>query len=165
MPKLLFSIRTTIKDDLKAFQGALGSKADSMIVKAISYQPTEPTVDQQIVALKFSGADVFLNAGTAKFAAMAIRKAAELQWKPLQFVGSSNTSLKNVLEPAGLDHAKGIVTLAVYKDPSDPQLADNEDALGFLQFMKQNLPNEDAKDLATVGGYVTGQLTAYILEQ
>jgi ABC-type branched-subunit amino acid transport system substrate-binding protein len=153
------------KDYLKALQGALGSKADSMIVKAISYQPTEPTVDQQIVALKFSGADVFLNAGTAKFAAMAIRKAAELQWKPLQFVGSSNTSLKNVLEPAGLDHAKGIVTLAVYKDPSDPQLADNKDALGFFQFMKQNLPNEDAKDLATVGGYVTGQLTAYILEQ
>jgi ABC-type branched-subunit amino acid transport system substrate-binding protein len=152
------------KDYLKAFQSSLGSKADSMIVKAISYQPTEPTVDQQIVNLKISGADVFLNAGTAKFAAMAIRKASELQWKPLQFISSSNTSLKNVLEPAGLDHAAGIVTLAVYKDPSDSQTADDKDVLKFFQFMKQYVPNDEARDLATVNGYITGQLTAYILE-
>jgi ABC-type branched-subunit amino acid transport system substrate-binding protein len=153
------------KDYLKAFQVGLGSSADSMIVKAVSYQASEPTVDQQIVALKFSGADVFLNAGTAKFAAMAIRKAAELRWKPLQFIGSSNISLKNVLEPAGFNNAIGIVTFAVYKDPSDPQLAENKDVLEFFQFMKQNLPNEDARDFSTVGGYVTGQLTARILEK
>jgi ABC-type branched-subunit amino acid transport system substrate-binding protein len=153
------------KDYLKAFQGGLGPRADSMIVKAANYQPAEPTVDQQIVALKFSGADVFLNAGTAKFAAMAIRKAAELQWKPLQFIGSSNISLKNVLEPAGFHNATGIVTFAVYKDPSDPQMAENKDVLEFFQFMKQNLPNEDARDFSTVGGYVTAQLTAHILEK
>ncbi len=152
------------KDYLKAFQGALGSKADSMIVKALSYLPTEPTVDQQMVALKFSGADVFMNAGTGKFGAISIRKASELQWKPLQFVGSSNTSVKNVLEPVGLDNATGIVSLAFYKDPSDPQTVSDKDVQAFFQFMKDKLPNEDAKDFATVGGYVTGQLTAYILE-
>jgi ABC-type branched-subunit amino acid transport system substrate-binding protein len=152
------------KDYLRALQGALGSKADSMIVKAVSYLPTEPTVDQQMVALKFSGADVFVNAATGKFGAMSIRKASELQWKPLQFVGSSNTSVKNVLEPVGLDNATGIVSLAFYKDPSDPQTLNDEDVKTFFQFMKQNLPNEDARDFATVGGYVTGQLTSYILE-
>jgi ABC-type branched-subunit amino acid transport system substrate-binding protein len=152
------------KDYLRALQGALGSKADSMIVKAVSYLPTEPTVDQQMVALKFSGADVFVNAATGKFGAMSIRKASELQWKPLQFVGSSNTSVKNVLEPVGLDNATGIVSLAFYKDPSDPQTLNDKDVQTFFQFMKQNLPNEDAKDFATVGGYVTGQLTSYILE-
>lgn len=152
------------KDYLRALQGALGSKADSMIVKAVSYLPTEPTVDQQMVALKFSGADVFVNAATGKFGAMSIRKASELQWKPLQFVGSSNTSVKNVLEPVGLDNATGIVSLAFYKDPSDPQTLNDKDVQTFFQFMKQNLPNEDARDFATVGGYVTGQLTSYILE-
>ena len=152
------------KDYLRALQGALGSKADSMIVKAVSYLPTEPTVDQQMVALKFSGADVFVNAATGKFGAMSIRKASELQWKPLQFVGSSNTSVKNVLEPVGLDNATGIVSLAFYKDPSDPQMLNDKDVQAFFQFMKQNLPNEDARDFATVGGYVTGQLTSYILE-
>jgi ABC-type branched-subunit amino acid transport system substrate-binding protein len=152
------------KDYLRALQGALGSKADSMIVKAVSYLPTEPTVDQQMVALKFSGADVFVNAATGKFGAMSIRKASELQWKPLQFVGSSNTSVKNVLEPVGLDNATGIVSLAFYKDPSDPQTLNDRDVQTFFQFMKQNLPNEDARDFATVGGYVTGQLTSYILE-
>lgn len=153
------------KDYLKAFQGALGSKADSMIVKALSYLPTEPTVDQQMVALKFSGADVFMNAASGKFGPMSIRKASELQWKPLQFVGSSSTSVKNVLEPVGLDNAKGIVSLAVYKDPSDPQTENDKDVQAFFQFMKQNMPNEDARDLSTVGGYVTGQLTARILER
>jgi ABC-type branched-subunit amino acid transport system substrate-binding protein len=152
------------KDYLRALQGALGSKADSMIVKAVSYLPTEPTVDQQMVALKFSGADVFVNAATGKFGAMSIRKASELQWKPLQFVGSSNTSVKNVLEPVGLDNATGIVSLAFYKDPSDPQTLNDKDVQTFFQFMKQNLPNEDARDFATMGGYVTGQLTSYILE-
>jgi ABC-type branched-subunit amino acid transport system substrate-binding protein len=153
------------KDYLKAFQGALGPKADNMIVKALSYLPTEPTVDQQIVALKFSGADVFMNAASGKFGPMSIRKASELQWKPLQFVGSSNTSVKNVLEPVGLDNATGIVSLAVYKDPSDPQTVNDKDVQAFFQFMKQNLPSEDAKDLSTVGGYVSGQLTAHILEK
>jgi ABC-type branched-subunit amino acid transport system substrate-binding protein len=153
------------KDYLKAFQGALGSKADSMIVKSASYLSTEPTVDQQILALKYSGADVLVNAGTGKFGAMAIRKAAELQWKPLQFLGSGSASVKHVLEPAGIEHAKGILSLAAYKDPSDPQVADDKDVQEFFQFMKQYLPNEDPKDSATAAGYVTGQLAAYILEQ
>ncbi|MBR1256354.1 ABC transporter substrate-binding protein [Bradyrhizobium sp. AUGA SZCCT0240] len=153
------------KDYLKAFRDGLGPSADTMIVKAASYQPTEPTVDQQIVALRYSGADVFLNAATAKFASMAIRKVGELQWKPLQFIGSSNISLKNVLEPAGFDHATGIVTFAVLKDPSDPQLAEKNDVREFFQFMKQYMPNEDPKDFGTVGGYVTAQLTAHILEK
>jgi ABC-type branched-subunit amino acid transport system substrate-binding protein len=153
------------KDYLKAFQAALGPKAGEMIIKALSYQPTEPTVDQQVVALKFSGADVFLNVATAKFAAMAMRKAGELNWKPLQIIGSSNTSLKNVLEPAGFDNAVGVVTFSVYKDPSDRQVWNDEDVLAFFSFMKESMPNEDAKDFATVGGYVTGQLTAYVLKK
>jgi ABC-type branched-subunit amino acid transport system substrate-binding protein len=151
------------KDYLKAFQGSLGPKADSMIVKAVSYLPTEPTVDQQMVILKFSAADVFVNAASGKFGPRSIRKAAELQWKPLQFIGSSNTSVKNVLVPVGLDNAAGIISLAVYKDPSDPQSVNDKDVQGFFEFMKQDLPNEDARDLATVGGYVVGQLTSHIL--
>jgi ABC-type branched-subunit amino acid transport system substrate-binding protein len=89
------------RDYLKAFRDVLGPKADSMIVKAVSYLATDPTIDQQVIDLKYSGADIFLNIATAKFGVLAIRKAGELQWKPLHIVGSSNTSIKNTIEPAG----------------------------------------------------------------
>jgi branched-chain amino acid transport system substrate-binding protein len=152
------------KDFLNAFKGELGSKADDMIVKTVSYQPSEPTVDQQMVALRYSGADVFLNAAAGKFVAMGIRKAGELAWRPLQFIVSSNTSLKNVLEPAGIDNSAGIMSFATFKDPSDPETANESDVQEFYKFMKENMPNEDSKDVAAVGGYITAQLTAYILK-
>jgi branched-chain amino acid transport system substrate-binding protein len=151
------------KDYLKAFKGALGQKADGMVVKVASYQVSDPTVDQQILALKYSGANVFVNAATVKFVAMGIRKAYEVDWRPLQFIGASATSVKTVLEPAGFEASTGIISVAFYKDPTDPAVAGNKDVIEFLQFMKQNLPNDDARDFGAVGGYVSGQLTAYIL--
>jgi branched-chain amino acid transport system substrate-binding protein len=113
------------KDYLKGLKEGLGSKADSMIVSALSYLSSDPTLDQQLVALKYSGADVFVNATTGKFSAMSIRKAGELKWKPLQIASTSNLSLKNVLLPAGVENAEGIISLVNYKDPSDPKIAND----------------------------------------
>ena len=50
------------KDYLKGFQDGLGDRAQSMIVKAVSYELTDPTIDSQIVTLRASGANVFFNA-------------------------------------------------------------------------------------------------------
>jgi ABC-type branched-subunit amino acid transport system substrate-binding protein len=153
------------KDYLKAFRAALGPKADSMIVKAVTYLATDPTIDQQVVDIKYSGADIFLNIATSRFGALAIRKAGELLWKPLHLVGSSNTSIKNTIEPAGFDHATGIISFAFLKDPSDPQTANDPDILRYFEFMKNNMPSADPKDATAASGYVTASLTAYILEK
>ena len=153
------------KDYLKGLKEGLGSKADSMIVSALSYLSSDPTLDQQLVALKYSGADVFVNATTGKFSAMSIRKAGELKWKPLQIASTSNLSLKNVLLPAGVENAEGIISLVNYKDPSDPKISNDPDVRAYFDFMSEYLPNEDAKDSSFVGGYAGAQLATYILRK
>jgi branched-chain amino acid transport system substrate-binding protein len=116
-----------------------------------------------VVDLKYSGVDVFLNIATSRFGALAIRKAGELQWKPLHLVGSSNTSIKNTIGPAGFDHATGIISFAFLRDPSDPQTANDPDVRNYVEFVKNNMPGVDPLDSTAVGGYVTASLTAYIL--
>ena len=152
------------KDYLKGLKAGLADKA-SMIVSEQAYNASDATIDQQMVSLKYSGADVFVNATTGKFSAMSIRKAAELQWNALQIVTASSISLKNVLQPAGLDNAKGVVADILYKDPTDPQIQNDKDVQAYFAFMKEALPNEDAKDTNSVVGYVTAQLVAHILEK
>jgi ABC-type branched-subunit amino acid transport system substrate-binding protein len=153
------------KDYLKAFREGLGPKADSMLVKAVSYQAADPTMDQQILTLMDSGAQVLMMAASTKYAAQAIHKIYDVQWRPLLIVSAGSTSVKAVLEPAGFERAKGLVSLAFFKDPTDPQTANDPDVVQYFQFMQQNLPNEDARDFSAVVGYVDAQVTAYILSQ
>jgi branched-chain amino acid transport system substrate-binding protein len=99
------------RDYLRGLKDGLGAEATKrMIVGEISYEPTDPTVDRQIVTLKTLGADIFLNEASPKFAAQAIRKSAEIGWKPVQFLASISNSVGSVLKPAGLDNAKGVLS-------------------------------------------------------
>src|SRR4030088_2951469 len=66
------------KDYLKGLKDGLGAKAASMIIAEESFETTEPTVDNHIVKLKSTGADVFVNIATPKFAAQAIKKMSEI---------------------------------------------------------------------------------------
>jgi branched-chain amino acid transport system substrate-binding protein len=108
------------KDYLEGFETGLGARAKTMIVAKASYETSDPTVDSQIVQLQASGADVFFNITTPKFAAMAIRKAYDIGWKPLQFLNNVSASIGSVLTPAGLEQSTGIITTTYLKDPSDP---------------------------------------------
>src|SRR3990167_3779608 len=109
------------KDYLKGFEDALGDKAKSMIISKVSYEVTDPTVDSQMVSLKGSGADTFFNVTTPKFAAQAIKKAAELGWKPAHYLNSVSSAVGTVLVPAGVQNGVGIITAGYIKDPTDPQ--------------------------------------------
>src|SRR5258708_38093562 len=91
-----------------------------MIVAELPYEPTDPPVDRQIATLKTMGADIFFNEASPKFAAQAIRKSAEIGWKPVQFLASISNSVGSVLKPAGLDNAKGVLSTNYLKDPTDP---------------------------------------------
>ncbi len=98
------------KDYLKGLRDGLGDKAAKMIVAEVSYEVSDPTVDSQIVQLQASGANVFFNVGTPKFAAQAIRKAYDIGWKPVQYLNNVSTSIGAVLTPAGLEKSVGIIT-------------------------------------------------------
>jgi branched-chain amino acid transport system substrate-binding protein len=152
------------KDFLKGFKDGLGDRA-SMIVAAVSYEPTDPTVDSQIVQLHSSGADALFAASIPKVTAMALRKVRELTWDPLYIIASVGASVSSGLAPAGLDKAIGLITGAYLKDPSDPQWADDPGFKDWLAFMKKYQPNGDLTDGSNVYGYSATQTLAIMLKQ
>jgi hypothetical protein len=113
------------KDYLKGVVDGLGDKADEMIKVKVTYETTDPTVDSQVVGMKAGSCDVFVNTAIAKFAAQAIRKAAEIEWKPLHILRGIGNSVAGTLKPAGFEASKGIITDFFLKDPTDPQWKDD----------------------------------------
>src|ERR1700756_4276502 len=109
------------KDYLKGLKDGLGAKAASMIIAEESYETTEPTIDNHVVKLKASGADIFVDITTPKFAAQAIKKTAEIGWKPLHFLNNVAASVGSVMKPAGFEASQGILSANYLKDPADSQ--------------------------------------------
>src|SRR5947209_6122 len=85
------------KDVLKGLKDGLGNKT-SMIIAEMPYETGDPTVDSQVVALKASGADIFVNIATPKFAAQAIKKVGELGWKPVHLLNNVSSSIGSVIK-------------------------------------------------------------------
>ena len=148
------------KDYVKGLTDGLGDKAASIVVKA-SYETTDPTVDSQVVDMQARGVDVFVNTAIPKFAAQAIRKAAEIEWKPLHILSSIGSSIGTTLKPAGLEHCRGIVTDLYLKDSTDPKWQDDPGFKGWSSFMDKYLPGADKSD----GGYIAGSQLAATLVQ
>ena len=153
------------KDYLKGFKEGLGASAARLIVAEVSYEVTDPTVDSQIVTLKGSGADSFLNITTPKFAAQAIRKAYDIDWKPLHFLNNVSGSVGAVLTPAGLEKSVGLITTAYIKDPTDPQWKDDAAMKDWSAFMKKYYPDGNVADAANAYGYSAAQLLVQVLKQ
>jgi branched-chain amino acid transport system substrate-binding protein len=152
------------KDFLKGFKDGMGDKV-RQVATAISYEPTDPTVDSQIVQLQSSGADTLFVASIPKVTAMALRKVRELAWNPLYIIASVGASVSSGLAPAGLDKAVGLITGAYLKDPSDPQWADDPGFKDWLAFMQKYQPNGDLTDGSNVYGYSATQTLAITLKQ
>jgi branched-chain amino acid transport system substrate-binding protein len=152
------------KDYVKGLKDGLGAKA-SMIVAEQSYELSDPTVDSQMVTLKASGADLFYNITTPKFGAQAIKKAAELGWKPVQILDINATPVSQTLIPAGLENAKDIISVNYGKDPLDPQWANDEGMKHYKAFMAKYAPAEDANSGIATYGYSTAALLVQIIKQ
>ena len=152
------------RDFLNGFRNGLGARADSMIVSALSYNLTDPTIDSQLPTLKASGADVLLNAGSPKFTSLAIRKAAEIGWHPLQMITGVSSGISTVLEPAGLENAKGVLTAVFYKDPNDNRWSNDPGRTQYLNFLKTYFPSANVNDSSHVFAYSANQLLIHILE-
>jgi branched-chain amino acid transport system substrate-binding protein len=151
------------KDYVKGLKDGLNGKIP--IVAELPYEPTDPTVDSQIINLKASGADIFYNVTTPKFAAQAIRKAAEIGWKPVHLLNSVSASTGAVLKPAGLENAKGVLTLSYLKDPTDPLWNDDAGKKEWLAFMDKYYPEGDKTSTFTVYGHLVAQTMVQVLKQ
>jgi ABC-type branched-subunit amino acid transport system substrate-binding protein len=153
------------KDYLKGLKDGLGDKGKSMIAVEAAYETTDPTVDSQIIGMKAAGCDVFVNTGIPKFAAQAIRKAAEIDWKPLHILSSVGNSVAATLKPAGLENAKDLVTDFYLKDLTDPQWKDDQGYKDWLVFMDKYYPEGDKVDAANVYGPSVAQTVVQVLKQ
>ena len=153
------------KDYYNGFRQGLGPDADKLIVSHVTYEVTDPTVDSQMIQLKNSGANVFFNITTPKFAAQAIKKAAEIGWKPVHYLNNVSSSVATVIKPAGFENGQGIMTALYLKDPTDPQYANDKDFLEWKAFMQKYYPNGNLLDGNNGYAYAVANLLQTVLKQ
>ena len=152
------------KDYLKGLKDGLGAKA-SMIVLEESYEVSEPTIDSHIVKLKSTGADVFVNITTPKFAAQAIKKNAEIGWKPVHFLNNVSASVGTVMKPAGLENGQDIISSAYLKDPTDAQWKNDAGMKAWNEFLDKYYPEANRADASVIYGYTAAQGLVQVLKQ
>ncbi|WP_428538448.1 ABC transporter substrate-binding protein [Rhodopila sp.] len=153
------------KDYPAGVRDVLGADFDKRVVKVVSYETTDATIDSQAVALQSSGADVLITAATPKFAAQMIRKIADLGWKPLHFMTNVSISVGSVITPAGPDNATGMISAAYLKDPTDPSWKDDAGMNQWRAFMAKYMPDADLTDGGTVFGYGVTMCLWQVLKQ
>jgi branched-chain amino acid transport system substrate-binding protein len=153
------------KDYVAGLKDVFGDKASSIIVAEESYETTEPSIDSHIVKLKGTNADVLVDIATPKFAAQAIKKLAELQWKPMHVMTDVSISIGAVMKPAGLDASEGVLSAGYLKDASDPQWKDDAGMKKFMEFANKYMPGADLSDANTVYGFSAAETMVQVLKQ
>src|SRR6202142_1224410 len=152
------------KDYLNGIKAGLGDKAAKMVVAEASYEMSDPTIDSQIIKLKSAGADLFFSASPPKFPAQALKKNAELGWKPVHILDINATSVGAVMQPAGLEASKGVISVNYGKDPLDPTWKDDAGMKKYFDFMAKYFPDGDKNSSFNTYGYSTTQLLIYVLK-
>jgi ABC-type branched-subunit amino acid transport system substrate-binding protein len=153
------------KDYQKGLVDGMGDKAKALIVTTQTYETSDPTIDSQIVSMKGSGADTLVILATPKFAAMAIKKVAELGWAPVRYLANVSNSVGSVLKPAGLDASKGVYSANYLRDPTDPAVQSTKEYQDFAAFMKQYYVGGDATDVLNLIGYSSAQTLVQTIKQ
>jgi branched-chain amino acid transport system substrate-binding protein len=153
------------KDYFNGFKAGLGKDNEKRIVQLSTYEVTDPTVDSQIIQLKNSGANVFFNITTPKFAAQAIKKADEIGWKPAHYLNNVSASIGAVIKPAGFPASQGIITAQYIKDATDPQWKASSDMIAWNQFMDKYMPQGDKSSSFHVYGYAVSYTMAEVLKR
>jgi len=153
------------KDYLSGLKAGLGDKATKMLVAEMSYELSDPTVDSQILKIKDAGADLIFSASTPKQAAQAIKKIAELGWHPVHIVDINANSMNATLKPAGIENAKGLISVGYVKDPSEAALQDDAGVKQYHAFMEKYFPDGDRDSNFNVYGYITAELMVKVLQQ
>ncbi len=153
------------KDYVAGLKDIFGANTSKILIAEESYETTEPSIDSHIVKLKGTGADVFVNISTPKFAAQAIKKMAELEWKPMHVMTDVSISIGSVMKPAGLEASEGVLSAGYLKDASDAQWANDEGMKKFMTFIDKYMPGANISDSNVVYGYSAAQTMAQVLKQ
>jgi ABC-type branched-subunit amino acid transport system substrate-binding protein len=153
------------KDYLKGLKDGLGAKAASMIVAEDAYEIAEPTIDSHVVKMKSLNADVFVDITGPKFAAQAMRKAAEIGWKPLHFLNNVSTSIGAVIRPAGIENAQDIISVSYVMDALDPQWKEDPGMQAFDDFLARYFPEGNRADSLVMTGFNSAQTLVQVLKQ
>jgi branched-chain amino acid transport system substrate-binding protein len=155
------------KDFKKGLADAFGDKWGKMVVAEAAFEPTDPTVDTQIVTLKASGADTLFLVATPKFVAQAIKKAKQLEWNPVQYVNNVANSITSVMTPSGAigDTSGQYITSFYAREPNDPQWANTKEVKDWQAWMKAHYPDGDITDNMNVYGYNLAQTMVQLLTQ
>jgi branched-chain amino acid transport system substrate-binding protein len=153
------------KDYLIGLKNGLGADHAGMVIKEVSYETSEPTVDSQIVTLQGAGVDTVLYAATPKFAAQAIRKTYDLGWSPVRYMTDVSQSVATVMKPAGLEKSKGVITAVYGKDPTDARWKDDPGYKAFAAFVGKYLTPNDLTDSNAVYGFGAAATMVQVLKQ
>ena len=153
------------KDYVAGLKDVFGDKASKLIIAEESYETSEPSIDSHIVKLKGTGADVFVNISTPKFAAQTIKKMAELEWRPMHLMTDVSISIGAVMKPAGLEASEGVLSAGYLKDASDPQWKNDEGMKKFMAFADKYMPGSNISDANMVYGYAAAQTMVQVLKQ
>jgi branched-chain amino acid transport system substrate-binding protein len=152
------------RDFVAGAKDVLGAQYDSM-VKAASYEVTDPTVDSQLIQLQSWGADVLISGVTGKFGAMSIRKVSELGWKPLHFITSGVSSVSSTIKPAGEDRSMGVVTSVYMKDVTDAAWENDAGVKAYKAFMAKHFAEGNPAEFYNAYGYMVAMVMHRVLEQ
>jgi len=153
------------KDYVLGLKDVLRDKYNKMVVSEISYEIAMPTVDSQVVAIKSANPDIFINIGTPKFAAQAIKKVAELGWHPVHIMTNVSASVGAVLKPAGLENAKGILSAGYQMDVTDPQWDTYPGMKRFRAFMEKYYPEADKSESGPLTAFNTSTALVEVLKR
>ena len=153
------------RDYVKGLKQGLGDRAASMIVKELSHELSDPTIDAQVVDFKASGADVLIQFTQSKFAAQGIRVAAAMNWRPMHFVASNAGSIGTTFIPAGAEASTGVITATWERNPADPTQADHPAVKDFKAFAAKYMPNLDLNNSAALPGYNNAYMIAQVLKR
>jgi branched-chain amino acid transport system substrate-binding protein len=151
------------KDFVSGFKEGLGD-ANNRIVKELTFETTDPTIDSQILDLKGSGANTLFFATTQKAAAQGLRIAFDSGWKPTTFLASISASVQSVLTPIGLGKVQGLITAQFLKDPADPTWKDDPGVQEYLAWMKKRAPNLDWADSGQLESYMMCRIIVQVLK-
>ena len=148
------------KDYWEGFKDGLGKDANK-VVKHVTYEVTDPTVDSQTIQMKDSGANVFFNISIPKFAAQSMRKAAEIGWKPVQYLNNVSAQVSTTMRPAGFENVQGVITAAWLKDPTDKQWDNDDEMKAWRAWMAKNMPGANTADV----NYVFAFAVSFLMEE
>jgi branched-chain amino acid transport system substrate-binding protein len=148
------------KDYWEGFKEGMGKEV-GRIVKHVTYEVTDPTVDSQVIQMKESGANVFFNISIPKFAAQSMRKAADIGWRPVQYLNNVSAQVTTTMKPAGFENVQGVTTAAWLKDPTDHQWDVDEEMKAWRDWMAKYNPNGNLGDV----NYVYAYSVSFLMEQ